>query len=133
MAAKHLPGGKSLYCTFKIFFSAHQKIAFVLQKEQLAHFLILSQLLAHCADLSKSEGQLCCCHETSLKPLLSNLDNVCYSTKNRSEYIREIFGPFRMTSQFLGLDQRCPTILSCSPQMWRINISICHIFKTQKS
>ncbi len=27
---------------------------------------ILTQLLAHCADLSKSEGQLCCCHETGL-------------------------------------------------------------------
>jgi len=64
-----------------------QKIAFVLQKKQLAHFLmlyalllsfwhtfsyfpILSKLLAHCAFLSKSEGQLCCCHETGLKPVL---------------------------------------------------------------
>jgi len=34
------------------------------------YFGILSQLLAHCADLSKSEGQLCCCHENSLKPVL---------------------------------------------------------------
>jgi len=39
----------------------------------LAHFLILSHtfsVLAHCADLSKSEGQLCSCHETGLKPVL---------------------------------------------------------------
>jgi len=35
-----------------------------------SYFCILSQLLAYCADLSKSEGQLCCCHKTGLKPVL---------------------------------------------------------------
>jgi len=62
------------------------KIAFVFQKIAISKFShtlgilfsfwhtflynpILSQLLAHWADFSKSEGQLCCCHETGLKPV----------------------------------------------------------------
>jgi len=36
-----------------------------------SYFPIISKLLAQCADLSKSEGQLCCCHEIGLKPVLS--------------------------------------------------------------
>jgi len=27
------------------------------------------------------------------------------------------------------LDQRCPSVFFCSPQMWRINMAICHIWE----
>ena len=30
----------------------------------------------------------------------------------------------------VDIEKRCPTIFLRSPQMWRINMSICHIFKT---
>jgi len=58
----HQTRSKSLYCSLKKKFPAHQKF--------LSYFCHTTQLLAHCADLSKSEGQLCCCHETGLKPVL---------------------------------------------------------------
>jgi hypothetical protein len=68
----HLFYKKSI-CTAKIAISTFSYTLGILLSfwETFSYFPILSQLLAHCADLSKSEGQLCCCHETGLKPSCS--------------------------------------------------------------
>ncbi len=55
------------------------------------YFGILSQLLAHCADLSKSEGQLCCCHETGVKQFLFTLELRPLKRTNFSTHYRVEF------------------------------------------
>jgi len=93
-AAKTYTKRWQTHCMLKKNFPAHQKKSFVQQKNSIctakiaistfshtlvillsfwhtsSYFHIFSQLLAHCADLRKSEGQLCCCHETGLKLVL---------------------------------------------------------------
>jgi len=68
---KHLYCKKSI-CTAKIAICTFYHTLGILLSfwHTFKYFCILSQLLAHCADLSKSEGQLCCCHETGLNPVL---------------------------------------------------------------
>jgi hypothetical protein len=60
---------KNSICTEKIAIStfSHTSDIHLSIWHTLSYFPLLSQLLAHCSDLSKSEGQLCC-HETGLKP-----------------------------------------------------------------
>jgi len=66
---------KNSICTAKIAISTLSHTLGILLSfwHTFSYFRILSQLLAHCEDLSKSEGQLCCCHETGLKPILYSL------------------------------------------------------------
>jgi hypothetical protein len=56
---------KKCICTAKIVISTISHTLGILLSfwHTFKYFGILSQLLAHCADLGKSEGQLCCCHE----------------------------------------------------------------------
>ncbi len=63
---------KNSICTAKIAISTFSRTLDILLSfwHTFSYFPILSQLLAHCADLSKSEGQLCCCHKTCLRPVL---------------------------------------------------------------
>jgi len=97
-----------------------KKIAFVLQKiaistfshtlgifisfwNTFSYFGMLSQLLAHCADLSKSEGQLCCCHETSPKPFLLKYKEV----RKKGKTLRKSANPFLICSVVLVLLKKC--------------------------
>ncbi len=66
----------------------------------LTHFPIISQLLAHCADLSKSEGLLCCCHETSHEN--QSCSYVTNSQVLKQKY-KKMFGRIRIDSIITGL------------------------------
>ena len=68
---------KNIICAAKIAISTFSHTLGILLSfwHTFKYFGILSQLLAHCADLSKSKGQLCCCHEAGLKPVLLSLKN----------------------------------------------------------
>ncbi len=72
----HLYYKKSI-CTAKIAISTFSPNLGILLSfwHTFKYFCILSQLLAHCADLSKSKEQLCCCHETGLKLVLFDHDS----------------------------------------------------------
>ncbi len=63
-----------LYCKIAISTISHTLGLLISFLHTFSYFPIPSQLLAHCAVLSKSKGQLCCCHETFLKPVLLSVD-----------------------------------------------------------
>jgi len=89
---------KNSICTSKIAISIFSYTIgiFLSFGHTFSYFCILSQLLAHCADLSKSDGQLCCCHETGLKP---GLVLVCISGRNS---ITSALGAIQIIRDTLG-------------------------------